>query len=606
MVLNSRRHETPFTVPHQSVRSGSPAKRIVAFLASLVCVLGVATGMSTEAAATGTTDGSPISVGVNPTGIAISGDRAYVVNKGSNSVTVIDLSTNSVVNTILLDFDEPSSIAVGGGYIFVASYNGALERIDSTTYAISAMSGHSATRALAYSPLNKLVLAREQGADVIDLGTMVKSSITLDSDHGYAAFAAGNFAYVATPGRLWKLDISGAINGYPDPNTSAALVYGTVTGEALEGGRLWVTPAAVESYGASTVSVLDVGPSAPLVTQAVPVGNGPTRIAISGGNAFVTNGTASLTMIDTTTFAVSTKSVGFSAADIAVIGDLAYLVNPAGSVSVISLAAPPVATSVSPSSGSASGGTAVEVNGSGFVAGATVSIGDTACTSVTFTSATSLSCTTPAGTAGAANVVVTNPDAQTSTLTGGFTYTSSGGGGGGGGNPDPATVVTPSASPTPTASATSAPVVTPSAVPSAPVVTAQPVASVPAGVAVLSVAERSTAQVVTVPAPASTSIALAPVVTVPANTPVAPVVGGLPASTPLQVGMSAPAFTRMLGQASPAFAPIGTTRSNAAGRAKVPAFKASRPGTYTIRLATASGKAYYLKVTVAARGQRRR
>ena len=173
-------------------------------------------------------------------------------------------------------------------------------------------------------------------------------------------------------------------------------------------------------------------------------------------------------------------------------------------------------------------------------------------------------------------------------------------------NSDATPTPSASATPTPSASATSTPVVTPSAAPLAPVVSVQPAASVPAGVAVLSAAERAAAQVVTVPAPASTSIALAPVVTVPANTPVAPVVGGLPASTPLQVGMSAPAFTRMLGQASPAFAPIGTTRSNAAGRAKVPAFKASRPGTYTIRLATASGKAYYLKVTVAARGQRRR
>ncbi|MCF8553758.1 MAG: OmpA family protein, partial [Candidatus Nanopelagicales bacterium] len=57
-----------------------------------------------------------------------------------------------------------------------------------------------------------------------------------------------------------------------------------------------------------------------------------------------------------------------------------------------------------------------------------------ACTSVVFVSATSLTCMTPAGTAGARNVVVTNPDLGVGTGTGAFTYLSSSGGGGGGGS----------------------------------------------------------------------------------------------------------------------------------------------------------------------------
>ena len=38
--------------------------------------------------------------------------------------------------------------------------------------------------------------------------------------------------------------------------------------------------------------------------------------------------------------------------------------------------------------------------------------------------------------------------------------------------------------------------------------------------------------------------------------------------------------------------------STAAGRVKIPAFKATRPGVYTIRLATPAGKFYYVKVKV--------
>jgi hypothetical protein len=47
--------------------------------------------------------------------------------------------------------------------------------------------------------------------------------------------------------------------------------------------------------------------------------------------------------------------------------------------------------------------------------------------------------------------------------------------------------------------------------------------------------------------------------------------------------------------------PIGQVRSSENGWATVPAFKPSRAGTYTIQLATAHGKAFYLKVQVAAK-----
>jgi hypothetical protein len=47
--------------------------------------------------------------------------------------------------------------------------------------------------------------------------------------------------------------------------------------------------------------------------------------------------------------------------------------------------------------------------------------------------------------------------------------------------------------------------------------------------------------------------------------------------------------------------PIGQVRSSENGWATVPAFKPTRAGTYTIQLATANGKAFYLKVQVAAK-----
>ena len=79
-------------------------------------------------------------------------------------------------------------------------------------------------------------------------------------------------------------------------------------------------------------------------------------------------------------------------------------------------------TSITPSSGSTAGGTSITITGTGFAAGATVTVDGNACTSIVIVSATSITCTTPAGTAGAKNVVVTHSDTGPLTLTGGFTY----------------------------------------------------------------------------------------------------------------------------------------------------------------------------------------
>jgi hypothetical protein len=72
---------------------------------------------------------------------------------------------------------------------------------------------------------------------------------------------------------------------------------------------------------------------------------------------------------------------------------------------------------VTPSSGPA--GTVVNVIGTGFVTGATVTIGSLAVT--TFVSSTSLTAVVPTG-SGIKDVVVTNPDGESVTLSSGFTY----------------------------------------------------------------------------------------------------------------------------------------------------------------------------------------
>lgn len=91
--------------------------------------------------------------------------------------------------------------------------------------------------------------------------------------------------------------------------------------------------------------------------------------------------------------------------------------------------AEPTVTVVNPGSGPEAGGTPITITGTGFQNNDpgtnTVTIGGTAATGVSVVSDTSITCTTPAGTEGDVDVVVSN-DNGTGTLVDGFTYNPAG------------------------------------------------------------------------------------------------------------------------------------------------------------------------------------
>ncbi len=75
-----------------------------------------------------------------------------------------------------------------------------------------------------------------------------------------------------------------------------------------------------------------------------------------------------------------------------------------------------------PRSGPVSGGTPVAISGSGFLAGATVTFGGTAATSVVVVNSSTITAVAPARATGKVNVVVTNPGGSPMTLTDAFFY----------------------------------------------------------------------------------------------------------------------------------------------------------------------------------------
>jgi phospholipase C len=164
-------------------------------------------------------------------------------------------------------------------------------------------------------------------------------------------------------------------------------------------------------------------PSLTAVSPSNGVTTGGTAVTLTGSNfqtgATVTFGSSAatnVTVVNSTTITATTPSGSSGAVSVTV-------TNPGGQDAVLSggftYSDPaPTASSISPSSGPAGGGTAVTITGTNFLAGATVSFGGIPATGVAVSAnGTTITATTPADpSGGVVNVVITNPDSQTTTL----------------------------------------------------------------------------------------------------------------------------------------------------------------------------------------------
>jgi hypothetical protein len=93
----------------------------------------------------------------------------------------------------------------------------------------------------------------------------------------------------------------------------------------------------------------------------------------------------------------------------------------ASGLTVIQLARVPLGIgTITPASGSSSGGATLTIRGSGFQTGATATIGGKS-VAVTFADMNTLKITTPALNAGKCRIAVTNPDGEMTSLDASFT-----------------------------------------------------------------------------------------------------------------------------------------------------------------------------------------
>jgi hypothetical protein len=220
------------------------------------------------------------------------------------------------------------------------------------------------------------------------------------SSAAVTAATATSLSVLTPPHALGAVDV---VVTNPDGQSATLLGGFTYTTAALPPLFTSIAPATGLSVGGDTVVI---------------TGKEFITPTVAFGGVFAT-----LTAISATSLTAVTPPHAAGAVDVVITNADGQTATGAGAFTYLPTVflPPPVVTSLTPASGPQNGGTAVVVNGNNFVAGSTVTIGGVAAPVGAIT-ATTIAITTPTGVAGPAAVVVTNPDRQSATLVGGYTY----------------------------------------------------------------------------------------------------------------------------------------------------------------------------------------
>jgi len=285
-------------------------------------------------------------VDVNPT-------YAYVANEGSNNVSVINTSTNTVVATISAG-SAPTIVAItpNGLYAYVTNQlsNNVSVINTSTNTVVSTISVGTGPIGVAITPNGLYAYVTNEGsANVSVINTSTNTVVTTISAGTYPYAIAitpnGLYAYVANIGSANVSVIDTSTN-----TVVATISVGTSpNGVAITPNGLY---AYVTNFGSNTVSVINT--STDTVVATISVGTGPFGVAITpnGLYAYVANASSNnVSVINTSTnTVVATITVGTSPNSVAITpnGLYAYVTNEgSANVSVINTSTNTVVTTIS-------------------------------------------------------------------------------------------------------------------------------------------------------------------------------------------------------------------------------------------------------------------
>jgi hypothetical protein len=289
--------------------------------------------------------------------------------------------------------------------------------------------------------INCTTTSRAAGAvNVVITNTDTQSAT---GTNAYTYQAAPGFSSIAPTAGALAGGTAVTINGSGFLSRATVVIGGSLCGSltVVNSGQITCTTSAhaagaVDVMIANTDSQSNAAGNAAYTYQAAPGFSSiaPTSGFAVGGTAVTINGTGFVagatvkiggttcsapSVVTATQITCTTGAHAGGATDVIVTNSDTQS-NAAGNAAYTYVPAPTF-TSVGPSAGVIAGGTAVAINGTGFIAGATVTFGGSACTGVSVTP-TVINCTTPVYAVGAVNVVITNPDGQNATGTNAYTY----------------------------------------------------------------------------------------------------------------------------------------------------------------------------------------
>jgi len=271
------------------------------------------------------------------------------------------------------------------------------------------------------------------GSDVLHVDTAVRNACAVTNDgsvwcfgwqqHGRLGDGVDADGHVATPQRV----------AGPLGNGGAKAVYVT-SGAACahttdDGLWCWGAGPFLDGQGSATEPVAIDFCSLPLVSSVTPdLGStvGGNEVTIEGSDldlsaevAFGMVAAQSVTFVDDTTLRAVVPPHAAGAVDVVV-------VNPGGRRTVFpdgyTFVAPPYATAVTPNSGPASGGTPCTAHGTAFQPGASATLGGVPVVDLDVEGPSTIGFVTAEAPPGIADLVITNPDGQASTLEDAFTF----------------------------------------------------------------------------------------------------------------------------------------------------------------------------------------
>ena len=364
------------------------------------------------------------SVGVKFTAAQVAGDLNVVAVGWNNSTTKISSVTDSIGNAYTLAVGPTVQNGFGTQSIYYAkNILAAAAGANVITVTFSSTAPSPDIRILEYSgadpnsPVD--VVAASSGSGSTSGSGAVTTTNTTDLLFG------ANYVQTLTAGPgsgfIQRLLTSPDGDIAEDQMTTATGSYGASAPLSYSGTWIMQMVALRTPSGTSGTAptVTGVSPNSGSTMGGTPVTITGTNFASGATVAFAGTAATNVAVINSTTITAYTPA-GVSGAATVTVTIIAQNGSLAGGFTYIGV---PAISGISPNTGSVGGGTAVTIAGTNFSSGATVTFGGAAAANVVVVNSTTITATTPSGSAGTVTVTVTNPDGQSGVLSGGFTYT---------------------------------------------------------------------------------------------------------------------------------------------------------------------------------------